>query len=70
VAAFTADLIKTGQYDTVLHGLKPELDSLRGWLNDQLPAQAPEDGELQEILWRIKHDYVRYNHSALLVLTV
>lgn len=68
----TAELIKTGRYETTLHRLKPELDHT--WENQMadLPTSSVFDSEgetftedeLTEIRWRIEYDYVRlYGNS-------
>lgn len=65
----TADLIKTGRYQSILTRLKPELDYLWQWLvGDMRSADGPSeefrqsgiDPELQELMWRVDFDYVRW----------
>jgi len=63
----TAELIKTGRYESTLHRLKPELDSSWHEQLGDLPAVAVFDSEsetfskeeLMEIRWRVEFDYVR-----------
>jgi hypothetical protein len=68
----TAELIKTGRYETTLHRLKPELDhTWHAQLGDLAPCSVFDsdsetftDAELMEIRWRIEFDYVRlYGNS-------
>lgn len=63
----TADLIKTGRYQSILTRLKPELDYLWAWLVGDLHSadgRSEElgglDPELQELMWRVDFDYVRW----------
>jgi len=62
----TADLIKTGRYQSILTRLKPELDYLWAWFVGDFNDGVAEgmqlnglDAELQELMWRVDHDYVR-----------
>jgi hypothetical protein len=63
----TAELIKTGRYESTLHRLKPELDSSWHEQLGDLPACSVFDSEgetfseeeLMEVRWRVEFDYVR-----------
>lgn len=57
----TADLVKTGRFESVLHRLKPELDTLWKWHQGDSPPGSPSrDKPIVELWWRIEFDYVRY----------
>lgn len=68
----TAELIKTGRYETTLHRLKPELDlTWHTQVGDLSPCSVFDsegetftEHELTEIRWRMEFDYVRlYGNS-------
>ncbi|KLT42269.1 hypothetical protein CC85DRAFT_328331 [Cutaneotrichosporon oleaginosum] len=72
--AVTADLIRTGRFQSFLDRLKPELDHLWTWATGGLDSDA--DGavrspdqrrsvDINRIFWRIDHDYVRLYANAI-----
>lgn len=61
----TADLIRTGRFQSFLDRLKPELDHLWTWATGGLDCDADDTADqrppadINRVFWRIDHDYVR-----------
>lgn len=64
----TADLIRTGRFQSFLDRLKPELDHLWIWVTGGLDIDADHSllspdqrasADINWVFWRIDHDYVR-----------
>jgi hypothetical protein len=64
----TADLIRTGRFQSFLDRLKPELDHLWTWATGGLDSDADSavrsrdqrrSVDINRIFWRIDHEYVR-----------
>lgn len=64
----TADLIRTGRFQSFLDRLKPELDHLWTWATGGIDAEIERNpgssADLTRLFWRIDHDYVRYVGSS------
>ncbi|GMK54780.1 hypothetical protein CspeluHIS016_0113660 [Cutaneotrichosporon spelunceum] len=70
----TADLIRTGRFQSFLDRLKPELNHLWGWATGGLDSDADAAADspdqrrsvdINRIFWRIDHDYVRLYANAI-----
>ncbi|BEI80306.1 hypothetical protein CcaverHIS002_0108350 [Cutaneotrichosporon cavernicola] len=70
----TADLIRTGRFQSFLDRLKPELNHLWTWATGGLDSDAdaaagsPDQRrsvDINRIFWRIDHDYVRLYANAI-----
>lgn len=66
--SLTNDLIRTRQFEPLLHRLKPELDSIRQWLipsGGLDPPDESEAAELRNILMRLEIDYIRLYANSI-----
>ncbi|GMK58645.1 hypothetical protein CspeluHIS016_0600870 [Cutaneotrichosporon spelunceum] len=69
--SLTDDLIRTRQFEPLLHRLKPELDSIRQWLipsRGHEPDESEGEGEaaqLHNILMRLEIDYIRLYANSI-----
>ncbi|BEI83827.1 hypothetical protein CcaverHIS002_0404310 [Cutaneotrichosporon cavernicola] len=67
--SLTNDLIRTRQFEPLLHRLKPELDSIRQWLIPSCGREAIENEneavKLRNILMRLEIDYIRLYANSI-----
>ncbi|BEJ14505.1 hypothetical protein CspHIS471_0402720 [Cutaneotrichosporon sp. HIS471] len=66
--SLTNDLIRTRQFEPLLHRLKPELDSIRQWLIPSGGIEREEENEaaeLRNILMRLEIDYIRLYANSI-----
>ncbi|WVW87145.1 hypothetical protein I302_109202 [Kwoniella bestiolae CBS 10118] len=69
----TQELIKTARFESTLHRLKPELDSLWQRQISDLPSYPTLDqndepftaDELRQVRWRMDHDYVKLYANSI-----
>jgi hypothetical protein len=64
----TTDLIRTRQFEPILHRLKPELDSIRQWMIPTSGLYPPDESGaagLRNILLRLEIDYIRLYANSI-----